>query len=77
MELNCNCFKVCDVNMFTSLYIKYCTILLSCQLHTDYNMVSAHDILIFEKCTDDYQQLAASVVQVWHTVDTDCNSAVV
>ena len=55
--------------------------LLTCQMHTDYT-VSAHDILIFDKysvvfvkCTDNNQQL--DVFIVWHTVDTDCNSAVV
>ena len=56
-------------------------LLFTCQMHTDYT-VSVHDILIFDKysvvfvkCTDNNQQL--DVFIVWHTVDTDCNSAVV
>jgi len=42
---------------------KYCPIVLTCQLHTEYT-VSAHDIIIFEKfsvvfvkCTDSNQKL--------------------
>ena len=52
-------------------------------MHTDY-MVSAHNILIYEpfsvvfgKCMDNKLQLDVFIVQEYHTVDTDSNSAVV
>ena len=49
-------FKGCDSNckykikQLLALNLMYCPIVLTCQMHTDYT-VSAHDTLIFEKCS--------------------------
>ena len=52
-------------------------------MHTDYTVI-AHNLIIFKpfsvvfvKCTDNNQQLDVFLVQEYHTVDMDSNSAVV
>ena len=70
-ELAVNVYSILLLLLFLYvclIVLTYYPILLTCQMHTDYT-VSAHDILIFEKCsvvfvrcTDNNQQLDVFIV---------------